>query len=172
MTGAAGLNDGGDLIEGVARVVALEGGTAWLEPEPGTSCGGCVSLASCGGKSGGALVARRFPLADAAGLRVGERVIVGLPEGAVLRASATAYAVPLVMMIGAGLLAEGLGAGNGAGAAAILGGLVAGLLIARGLAIWLSGRGDLSPQLLRRVPAGGGCAEGPGHPAARTSGGR
>ncbi|MEI6559388.1 MAG: SoxR reducing system RseC family protein [Rhodospirillaceae bacterium] len=150
----------GSGLESVARVVALEGGVPWLEPEPKASCGGCLSLAACGAKGGGrrALAARRFPLAGAPALRVGERVVVGLPEGAVLRASATAYAVPLLLMVGAGITARGLGAGDGAGALAMLGGLAAGLLIARIIAGLLLGRGDLSPRYLRRVVEGGACS--------------
>jgi sigma-E factor negative regulatory protein RseC len=148
----------GPLVEQVARVVSRDGDTVWLEPETTASCSGCLSLAACGGKggSGRALAARRFPLPGDLGLRVGDRVVVGLPDGAVLRASATAYAVPLVTMIGAGILAGGLGAGDGAGAAAILGGLVLGLLIAGVLARRLSNRGDLSPRFLRRAVVGSG----------------
>lgn len=147
------------LVEGIARVVALDGKTAWLEPEPAASCSGCLSLASCGSKgSARGLAARRFPLEGNHRLRVGERVVVGLPESAVLRASSVAYAVPLATMIGAGMVAQALGAGDAGGAAAILGGLGVGLVIAWGLARRLSGRGDLSPRYLRRVANGSTCS--------------
>ncbi len=149
------------MLESVAKVVALEDGTPWLEPEPKASCSGCLSLAACGAKGGGlrALAARRFPLTDAPALRIGDRVVVGLPEGSVLRAAATAYGLPMALMIGAGIVAETNGAGDGGGALAMAGGLALGLLLARLIAGRLSGRGDLTPRFLRRVAADGACAK-------------
>ncbi len=148
------------LLESVARVVALEGETVWLEPEPKASCSGCMSLAMCGAKGGGvrALAARRFPLPGAPALKIGERVVVGLPEGSVLRASATAYAVPIVLMVGAGITAQTNGAGDLGGALAMFGGLAVGLIIARLIASRLSGRGELTPRFVRRVASGGDCS--------------
>ena len=152
------------LLESVARVVALKDGTAWLEPEPKASCGGCMSQAMCGAKGGGmrALAARRFPLPDAPHLQVGERVVVGLPEGSVLRAAATAYGLPMALMIGAGIVAQTNGANDLGGALAMAGGLASGLLVSRLIAGRLSGRGDLSPRFVRRVAAGGECSKSKG----------
>lgn len=160
----ADLSSEEHLLESVARVVALEHGTAWLEPEPKAACGGCMSLAVCGAKGGGprALAARRFPLTDGPKLQVGERVVVGLPEGSVLRAAATAYGLPMALMIAAGIVAQTNGAGDLGGGLAMAGGLAAGLLISRLLAGRLSGRGDLSPRFVRRVASGGACSKSMG----------
>ncbi len=157
------IDDEEALAERVARVVEIRDGTVWLEPEPTAACGGCLSLAACGLKGGSrkALAARRFPLPDDGDFRVGERVVVGLPDSAVLRASATAYGVPLLTMVVAAMVAEGMGADNGTGAMAILGGLAGGLVLARGIAGWLAERGDLAPRYLRRVAAGGDCGRDP-----------
>ena len=63
------------LVEGVARVVALDGHVAWLEPEQTTSCGGCASSGLCGAKGIGTtasrLEMRRFPLTNEPGLALG-----------------------------------------------------------------------------------------------------
>jgi len=146
-------------VEGVARVVAAEGGTVWLEPEPTGSCSGCMSSAICGHNSGNGrrMVARRFALANDYDLRVGERVVIGVSEASLLRAALTAYGLPLLVMLGAGITAQALGAGDGASALVTVGGLGAGLLLVRLVAGKLSARGDLSPRYLRR--AGG---PGPG----------
>ncbi len=151
-----------EVLERVARVVAVEDGVAWLESEVTPSCSGCLSLAACGSKggSGARAAARRFPLSGALGLLVGDMVVVGTPEAAVVRAAVTAYGVPLATMIGAAIVAQELGCGDGTGALAILGGLGFGLVIARGLAARLSRRGDLSPRFLRRVKTSDGCARG------------
>ncbi|MDE2117784.1 MAG: SoxR reducing system RseC family protein, partial [Betaproteobacteria bacterium] len=79
------------MVEGIAQVVAVEGNMVWLVPESGSSCGGCASASACGSKGIGTtasrLEARRFQLVNDAGLRVGERVVVGIRENALLRAS-------------------------------------------------------------------------------------
>jgi len=57
---------GAALVEGIARVVAVEGAVAWLEPEQGPSCAGCnlPGLWRQGlGTVASRLAARRFPLA-------------------------------------------------------------------------------------------------------------
>lgn len=148
-----------DMVEGIARVVAADGGKVWLEPEQTSSCGGCMSAAACGVKTGHSrkLEARRFALANDAGLRVGERVVVGISEYALIRASATAYGIPLLLTIVAAVAAQ-LAFGRDAYtmvAAAL--GLGAGMLIARGRAGRLSARGDLTPRFLRRLRPGEAC---------------
>ena len=144
----------GEQIEGVARVVAEDGGMVWLEPEPTGSCGGCMSAAICGHKSGSTtrrLAARRFALPNEYGLHPGDRVVVGIGERSLLRASLTAYGLPLLGMMAAAITAQVLGAGDGMAVPATLGGLAGGLLAARLVARLLSARGDLSPQVLRRA---------------------
>ncbi|MDA8231646.1 MAG: SoxR reducing system RseC family protein [Magnetospirillum sp.] len=145
------------MIEGFARVVAEEGGVVWLEPEQTASCGTCMSASACGHNAdhGRRLAARRFPLANDHDLAVGERVVIGIAEGELLRASATAYGLPLVTMLGAGITAQFLGAGDGIAAAATLGGLAGGLLLARLRANRLSRQGALTPRFLRRAGFGG-----------------
>lgn len=162
-SGAFSLSDRQDLVEGVARVVAIDGGTAWLEPEQTTSCGGCGSAAACGtaeDKSARWLVARRFPIANEHRLVVGDRVVVGISESALLRGALTGYGLPLLGLLGCGITAQQMGAGDGVSALATLGGLVLGMLVARFRARFLLARGDLSPQFLRRAfgpGPGGGC---------------
>ena len=78
------------MVEGIAHVVAVDGAVAWLVPEQTTSCGGCASASACGAKGIGTtasrLEARRFQLVNDIGLRVGERVVVGIRENALLKA--------------------------------------------------------------------------------------
>ena len=78
MTHASGRHT----VEGIARVVRVEGRVAWLEPEQTTSCGHCASSSSCGAKGigtvGARLEARRFPMDNDDALRVGERIVVGV----------------------------------------------------------------------------------------------
>lgn len=149
------------LVEGVARVVALEAGLAWLEPEQTSSCGGCSAAGLCGAKGIGTLAsrleARRFPLPNDADLAVGERVIVGISERALLKASATAYGLPLIAALGAAGVAQWLAGSDAITMATMVAGLGLGLIGARWGARWLGARGQLSPRYLRRAGPGAAC---------------
>jgi sigma-E factor negative regulatory protein RseC len=152
--------DGRTTIEGVARVVALDGGFAVMEPEQTTMCGGCHSSATCGAKPGTSrLVARRFRMENVEGLTVDDRVVVGISEQALLGASLTAYLLPLVTMFAFGLTAQALFDGDAAAAVGALLGLGFGLLLARWRAKLLSSRGQLAPRFLRRATGSGPGAE-------------
>jgi sigma-E factor negative regulatory protein RseC len=154
MSAASGLPDVPDreLVEGVARVVAVEGGMAWLEPEQTTACGSCHSAAVCGAKPGSArLVARRFQMRNDHDFRVGERVVVGIAEDTLRSASLTAYGIPLLFMLVAGVTVQKLGGGDLGAAAATIAGLIVGLLVVRLKSQRLSQRGELAPQYLRRA---------------------
>lgn len=150
------------LLEGTARVVAVEDGIAWLEPEQTTACGGCKASKVCGVDPGSPrLKARRFSMPNAHDLRIGERVVVGVEEGTVLRASATLYGIPLLTLLGGGLIAQkAYGLGDLGAAAGAVAGLVLGLIVVRLWTARSSARGDHAPRFIRRAfgpPPGGDC---------------
>jgi len=153
-------------VEGIAHVVRVDAGVAWLEPEQTGGCGSCASASSCGAGSGSPgigtvasrIAARRFPLDNPDGLVVGERVVVGVDERSLLKASLTAYAIPLVTALTAGGIAEGVAGSDLVTMAAMAAGLGLGLLAARITARRLSARGDLAPRFLRRAQPGESCS--------------
>jgi len=144
-------------VEGIARVVGVDGATVWLEPEQTTSCGSCASASSCGAGVGGVgtvanrIAARRFALDNANDLHVGERVVVGVAERALIRAALTAYGLPLLTALTTGGIAESTWGSDLATMAAMAGGLLGGLLLARLVARRLSAHGELAPRFLRRA---------------------
>ncbi|MCK6437977.1 SoxR reducing system RseC family protein [Rivihabitans pingtungensis] len=156
-------------VEGIARVVRVDGQQLWLEPEQTTSCGHCASSASCSAHSQEAagmgtvasrLQARRFmitaPAADA--YHEGERLVVGIGEQALLRAALTAYGLPLAGALLGGALCQGLYGEDLISMLGMAGGLAAGLLAARLRAGRLAARGELSPRVLRRARPDETCA--------------
>ncbi len=149
------------MIEGIAQVVELDGKLAWLVPEQTTSCGGCASASACGAKGIGTtasrLELRRFQLDNDIGLRIGERVVVGIRENALIKASITAYAIPLATLLAAGGLAQWVSGSDRVTMAAMFAGLVLGLVFARIGAGRLMLRGDLAPRFIRRASAGDTC---------------
>ena len=128
-----------------ARVIRLEGGDAWVVSEAPASCG------ACGGKGCGSSVFARlwhpkepeYRVANPIGAAPGEEVVVGLPDGALLRAALLAYGAPLALIL-AGALAGQFTYGE---PGALAGGLC-GLLLA---ALFLRfQRGEAAPVILRR----------------------
>ena len=156
-------------VEGIARVVRIEDGLAWFEPEQTTSCGHCASSAACGAGSAATgsgngigsiarrIEFRRFSLADSRGLQVGERVVVGVGERSLVKASAIAYALPLLTALLAGAVGQSLLGGDLGAMTGMAAGLAAGLFATRLLARGMARRGELSPRFLRRADPGDTC---------------
>ena len=149
------------MVEGIAQVVKIEGKTAWLVPEQGSSCGSCASATACGSKGIGTTASRldnrRFRIDNDANLAVGERVVFGIRDNVLLKASITAYAIPLATLVLAGSLAQWMFGSDTITMAALFVGLVIGLGISRMEAGRLQTRGDLAPLFLRRARPGETC---------------
>jgi sigma-E factor negative regulatory protein RseC len=138
------------MIETPARVIRLDGATAWVVSEAPSSCG------ACGGKGCGSSVFNRlwhpdtpeFPVDNPIAAQPGEAVVVGLPDGALLRASGIVYLLPLAALLLGAISGEYL-FGEPGGA---LGGL-SGLLLS---GLWLRLRRPgrrADPVILRRGEA-------------------
>ena len=150
-------------VEGIARVVRIDGDQVWLEPEQTTSCGHCASSASCGvssreeagiGTVTSRLQARRFfldNLEGAAGFHEGERLIVGVSERALLNAALTAYGLPLLFALVGGSVVQGLYGEDVTTMFGMIASLALGLVVARLNARRLAAKGELAPRFLRRA---------------------
>lgn len=161
-----------DLIEGLARVVALDGDQVWLVAEQPAACGSCATRSACGSgdsKPGASWRVSRTLGHGQAQLALGDTVRIGVDRNALIRATLTAYALPLVTMLIAAMSMQG--AGDAMAIVAALVGLVAGVVAAKGMARrW---RNALVPVVLGRVQSAAGSACGTamhGHPAAALRG--
>lgn len=144
-----------DLIEGLARVVAVDGAQVWLAAEQAAACGSCATRSACGSGSHKPAASWRVPRSLGAGqapLALGDSVHIGVDRSALTRASLTAYALPLVTMLMAASALQG--AGDVAAIVAAVAGLLVGVAAARVLARrW---RHTLVPVVLgRALPASG-----------------
>ena len=151
------------LIEGLARVVAVDSDQVWLVAEQPAACGSCATRSACGsGSTAKAAAGWRAPRSLGPGqafLALGDTVRVGVDRSALTRASLTAYALPLVMMLMAAMFMQG--ASDGLAIAVTLAGLLVGVAAARVLVRrW---RHALAPVVLGRVvnTAGSACAPHP-----------
>ena len=99
------------MIESPARITRVEGATAWVVSEAPSSCG------ACGGKGcGSSLFARmtnprepEFRVDNPIAAQAGELVVLGVPEGTLLRAALVSYIAPLVLLIGGAGMGQYLG---------------------------------------------------------------
>lgn len=153
-----------EALEGVARVVDIDGTRVWLEPEQRPACGECKTAAVCGAKGIGTLAsrleARRFAMDGEDGLRIGERVVIAYVDQTPVRASALAYAFPLAFSLVAAIAAQvAFGTDHLAFAAACLG-LTIGFFLMKRIAVRLDVRGALEPRIVARLDARHGVRTG------------
>lgn len=160
------------MIEERAKVSRVGTKICWVRPLGAESCARCVAGRGCGG---GALTrltgANRPEIAVALSgssfiPSVGETVIIGIEEGALLRAALLAYGMPLLALLAlAGFAQRVLGVDERwVALAGIVGMLLALLMAGRWLRDADAGvQGKMRPQLLRRdlqaLPEG--CAQSP-----------
>jgi sigma-E factor negative regulatory protein RseC len=122
------------LIEESGRIVAIDvDGSAWVETERRSVCAGCRLKQGCGSGLLSQLLGKRLGHVRAhnpLGAREGERVVLALAEGALVRGSLAVYLLPLLLMFAAAVLGERLSAKlglTGEGLVALLGALGLGL---------------------------------------------
>jgi sigma-E factor negative regulatory protein RseC len=143
------------MLEQHAIVLKTEGGQAWVEARESGTCGSC----GAGGCSTRRLAdlfgsrERAFPVDNVLGLRSGDRVLIGIPSGALWKSAFRLYGLPLSLFIAGALIGQQAGGDVGAVAAA-----AGGLLIAFLLQGVIRTSRDSQPVMLRRADDG---ASGP-----------
>ncbi len=98
------------MIEENGIVVATTGEEAWVETSRGSSCGSC-SAKGCGTGALSQVLGRhtqKLRVKNPIGATSGEGVVLGIDESALLRGSLAVYLVPLLALLGGGLLGEAL----------------------------------------------------------------
>jgi sigma-E factor negative regulatory protein RseC len=142
------------MIEEQARVLAVGNGLALVETSSRSACGSCSSSSGCGTSRVAELFgerANRLQVSDAIGLAVGDRVVIGIADGTLIRASLLAYLWPLVALALAAYIAQSTGASEGFSALVGILGLCVGLWITGRVTGGEAGRSRYRPVLLRRA---------------------
>ena len=142
------------MIEEQAVVVGVEQDQALLEIIRSKPCGLCGQTRGCGVSLWGRLFGHRthvFKAHNAIEARVGDSVVVGVDEQALLAGSMLTYGVPLLgMLAGAALAASFSGVqSDAATVAGAVAGLLLGLLWTRGHAAGSAASGRYRPVILR-----------------------
>jgi len=144
----------------IARIES--GNRVWVQALGPESCERCAQGRGCGGGLFARLVSSRRPTVEVscriAHPRVGEIVVVSIPDGMLTRAAMAAYVAPLAGMFGFGTLANVCLQAPDVLVAAFGGtGLLAGFVISRMLSDRLMTSPDWMPVLHRRSEAREGC---------------
>ncbi len=146
------------MTETQAMVMAVEPGAALVETMAPSGCSACgTSSGGCGVNSIGqifTLKTKRYRVLDPVGSRVGEAVVIGVAEGAVLRGSGAVYLLPLLLVFVGALLAAQFAAPASRDVWSIAGSAI-GFLLGAGWLWWFSRRAArdarFQPVIVRRV---------------------
>lgn len=145
------------MIEEHGRVVDIDAEGVWVQVEKQSACASCSARAGCGqrllaehGTSNKQVVICIAP-SDALTVRVDDRVVIGIEEGAFIKASLALYLLPLLLLIVGAASAEALSLSEGWVVLSGGLGLVVGLGLVRFIARhWQRGR-EYHPVLMRLV---------------------
>jgi len=97
------------MIEEQARVVAIKGNQLVLQAQTQSACGSCSASQGCGTSLLAKVIGRKFTQFQAennVNAIVGDFVVVGIPEDALLKGSMVMYVVPVLGMLIFALLAD------------------------------------------------------------------
>ncbi len=122
------------MLEQTAEVVKTAADGIWVRAVEPSGCGTCGGQ-GCSSRRIAELFQRKprhFPVDCDLSLSPGDRVVVGIVRGSVLRSAWRAYGLPLTLMLAGALLAQAVWPGDGPALAGMLLGGVAGWLAAQG----------------------------------------
>ena len=126
-----------------AKVVATEGAWAWLESVAKSGCSACSVNHSCGTGLLSRLLGRRSfysCVKNTLDAKVGEQVIISIPERGLIAASLVLYVLPLCCFVVAAVLTQWLFGVEAATISVAMVALGVGFICAYGMARWLEGK--------------------------------
>lgn len=142
------------MIEEQGRVVAVEPGAVWVETLRKSTCAGCSARHGCGqglmdrlgvrAKRG--LVRAQCQL----DVQVGDSVMIGIGEQALLKGSVLVYLMPMLALLGSALVATALGLSEPWVIATGLAGFAVSWLLVRRRGARLADNPDAQPVVLSR----------------------
>ncbi len=148
------------MIEEQAVIVELKGECALLEIERSQPCGICGATRGCGISIWGRLFSQRsnkFLAANQLNAKVGDRVVIGVEEGALFSSAIISYVAPLLLLMGGAFLGSSLATTTSASdlyaALGGVAGLFSGLLLVKLYSAGKQLSGRYAPVMLRRATA-------------------
>lgn len=146
------------MIEESGRVVALEDGAVWVQTLRQSTCASCSANAGCGQG-----LLDKLAISSQRGhvraltdlhLAIGDEVVIGVREELLLGSAVQVYLLPLLALLGGGLLAQSLGLSEPLSIFLGLGGLVVAGLLVRRRSLRVADDPDLQPVVVRALLLG------------------
>lgn len=142
------------MLEEIAEVVEVQSGSLLVSSSRLSACQGCQAGDNCSQRSlvdlfGSKKVLLKVENPEKHPVQVGQMVVLGLHEQALLKSSAIMYLIPLLLLIVTSLLASHLNLAEGFIISMGLLGLLVGFLWARKLSAKLLSNPDYFPKLIR-----------------------
>ena len=142
------------MVEERGKVVAIESGAVWIEPEEQSGCHSCQAKASCSssvlaqwyGKS----IRHIRAISTDQSLSVGDHVLIGIPDHSLLTMSLVVYALPILLMLMTAGGVYSLGVSDLVVALGAALGLVIGMLLIRYIDRRIDGNLRYQPRVIRR----------------------
>ncbi|MDH5407864.1 MAG: SoxR reducing system RseC family protein [Gammaproteobacteria bacterium] len=97
------------MIEEIATIVEMDHDNAWVETVQKSACGSCSVNKACGTSVLASVLGKktnRIRVVNSLNAAVGDQVVIGMHETALLRGAILVYILPLLTLIGFALLAE------------------------------------------------------------------
>lgn len=145
------------MLEAEGIIVSASPEETWVETSRASACGSCSSKAGCGTTTLNQMLGSKssvFKVLNPIGARVGERVVIGLEEGALLKSSALVYVLPLALLLAGAMLGSLLAPvqaePDAYAAGGMLAGLLAGFFLLKGISDRSKHRAEFQPVILRR----------------------
>jgi sigma-E factor negative regulatory protein RseC len=147
------------MLEETGKIIGVEGEYAWVESARTTTCGACAANQGCGTATLARVLGNRhvrLRVLNRINARVGESVVIGIPENGLLRGSLAVYAVPLLTLFAGALAGIELGSGflaAGSDLAAVAGavaGFAAGLVWLKRFSRRIASDTAFQPVILRQ----------------------
>jgi len=97
------------MLEETAQVARIDGDDIWVETQRRSTCGSCAAEKSCGTATLAKVLGKRRTLVRVLSdqpLSVGDQVVIGIQEQALVRGSLAVYAVPVLLLLLGGFVGE------------------------------------------------------------------
>lgn len=141
--------------EGVVFKMGASGaGTAWVKTTRSSACESCSSRDTCHGESDGKEMEMEVEAINTADARVGDRIVLNIKTGSLLKATFLLYVFPILAMIAGAVLGQAVALMRGtdpSGLSALFGFLFFGLafIVIRITGRRLSKNASYQPQIIK-----------------------
>jgi sigma-E factor negative regulatory protein RseC len=142
------------MLEECGVVVRVADEFAWIQTSRHSACGHCDSKSSCGTASLSQVLGQKkteIKVLNQLAVRVGDNVVVGLEEQALLRGSLVIYLLPLLCLFVTAILAQTWLDSEGITVISGIAGLAGGLLWVKQITVKMADDVRYQPVMLRIV---------------------